>query len=366
MHGGIDVASTQGMRRHTWMVAALVLVFGACEIGSGDDGNGDGDGDVTTYRVSGTVVDFVTGEALAGSATISVNGITPAPTVSVSGADFTIEGVPNNSVFNMLAGSPPEYRSTYNVATTVEADDVNGVTLSVVSEAYLSDLTSGFNVNIGAGSTILISQLIDESGIPQAGIPSSAFDLPPSVLGPFFLDENRQPSPNLNATSSSGFVVLFDVPTGLFSVAASVDSGYTMTMPESPTAATAATLAEIVVVQGEAPEIPVNVSFNNDVAPIFELRGCVNCHDGGGIGKDLGSLHLNGEDNKMYKELVLEMSPTHGVPRVDVLDPANSLMLTMPSREVPADNHPNITFASPTDPDYQIILAWITEGALKN
>jgi hypothetical protein len=353
--------------RHTWLVAALVLVFGACESGSDtDDMNPDGDGDIASYSASGTVVDFVTGEVRAGSATISVNGIEPAPTVSVSGADFTLDGVPPHSVFNLLAGSPPSYRSTYNVATTVEDADINGITLSVVSESYLSSLATDFNVNIAAGSTVLISQLIDDTGAPQAGIPASAFDLPANILGPFFLDENRLPAANLNATSSSGFVVLFDVPAGLFSVAASPQSGFTMTMPESPTAQTAATLAEIVVVEGEAPEVPVNVSFQNDVAPIFQLRGCVNCHDGGGIGKDLGGLHLNGEENKMYKELVTEMSPSYNVPRVDVLDPAKSLMLTMPSREEPADSHPNITFASPSDPDYQIILAWIAEGALLN
>ncbi len=90
------------------------------------------------------------------------------------------------------------------------------------------------------------------------------------------------------------------------------------------------------------------------------------CHDGNGIGKDLGGLHLNGADEKMYKELAEEVSENHGTLRVDRNNPAQSLMLTMPGREDPPDVHPNVTFASADDPDYQMILAWITEGALKN
>ena len=102
------------------------------------------------------------------------------------------------------------------------------------------------------------------------------------------------------------------------------------------------------------------------MTPIFETRGCVNCHDGSGIGKDLGELHLNGEEQKMYRELAEEVSPTYGVLRVDRVTPLQSLVLTMPSREDPPDAHPNVTFAGPTDPDYLIILGWISEGALDN
>lgn len=38
----------------------------------------------------------------------------------------------------------------------------------------------------------------------------------------------------------------------------------------------------------------------------------------------------------------------------------------MPSAEDPPDGHPNITFASPLDPDYLTILVWIREGAKDN
>jgi hypothetical protein len=68
----------------------------------------------------------------------------------------------------------------------------------------------------------------------------------------------------------------------------------------------------------------------------------------------------------MYKELAQEISPNHGTLRVDVNNPAQSLMLRMPGREDPPDAHPNVTFASADDPDYILIHAWISEGALEN
>ena len=99
---------------------------------------------------------------------------------------------------------------------------------------------------------------------------------------------------------------------------------------------------------------------------VFTDRGCVLCHSGSGVGKDQGGVHFNGESQKMYRELVEEISANHGTPRVDLANPANSLVLTLPSKEDPPDVHPNSTFLSSSDPDYLLILGWITEGALNN
>jgi len=100
--------------------------------------------------------------------------------------------------------------------------------------------------------------------------------------------------------------------------------------------------------------------------PIFTMRGCENCHSGNSVGADLGDLTLNGSANLIHKELTVEISPTHAKTRVDLAMPEASLVLTMPSLEAPPDAHPNVTFQSPSDPDYLILLAWITEGALEN
>src|SRR5690606_29057579 len=121
--------------------------------------------------------------------------------------------------------------------------------------------------------------------------------------------------PQLSATSASGFVVLFDVAPGLTALSASEAASYSLAMPDSPVAASAATYARLTVTPGQIDPLPQNVSFENDVAPIFITRGCVNCHDGGGIGKDLGGLHLNGAPEKMHRELTGEVSPSYGILR---------------------------------------------------
>lgn len=333
---------------------------------TGDDDDDDNVDEIPTYSVDGTVLDFETGRPIGGSATITVDGLVPPPTVSVSGADFTISEVPPFSVFHILAGSPPDYRSTYNVATTVDDAAATGVELFVVREQYLADLASAFGATPALGTSAMIIRVVDEAGQPFAGLPGTVFDLPGTIQGPYFLDADRNPAPQLSETSASGLVVLFEVQPGLTSFGALPDSGFNLTMADSPVAATAVTLADVTVGEDGEPIQPTDVSFSEDIAPIFENRGCVFCHDGNGIGKDLGSLHLNGADEKMYKELAEEVSPTHGVLRVDRNNPELSLMLTMPTREDPPDVHPNVTFASTDDPDYQLILAWIREGALKN
>ncbi len=81
---------------------------------------------------------------------------------------------------------------------------------------------------------------------------------------------------------------------------------------------------------------------------------------------DLGGLALTGSDSAIHTELTAEASPTFGTIRVNLADPASSLILTMPSLEDPADSHPNSTFTSTTDPGYVAILGWIQGGAPLN
>ena len=70
--------------------------------------------------------------------------------------------------------------------------------------------------------------------------------------------------------------------------------------------------------------------------PDLKSRGCEACHAGGGPGKDLGNLTLDGSSKLIYKELVEEKPNT----RVRLAALETSLGLTMPSREVPPDAHP--------------------------
>jgi hypothetical protein len=265
-----------------------------------------------------------------------------------------------------LSSSPPDYRATYNQAVEVVNADVSGVTAKVVSEAYLTALEDGFAVTPPAATGILLAKVVDETGAAREGIGAELFQIngQAPAYGPYFLDENKDPAPGLNATSASGYVVFFGVEAGPISVSSPAGSNYTLTMPVSPSAGNTVTLAYITAYAGEAPPLPVDVSFVNDVAPIFEARNCYYCHGGGGGGKQDGGLSLQGSPNLIYSELVEEISPGYRIVRVNLDYPSQSLILTLPGAEI--DNHPNVTFASPTDPDYQLILAWITEGAQDN
>ena len=331
-------------------------------MGTDSDGGTDV---VETLSIGGSLVDFATGEALTGGATVSTDGIVPAPTVSITGASFEIEGIPPFSNFHLLVGSPPDYRSTYSVVVQTENADLSGLTFETLSEDFIDGLYSTFGVTAADGTSLVIAKLVDDQGAAQADVPAAAFKLDVGQEGPFFLAPDRSADADLTQTCSSGYVVVFNVAPGLVSFVADEAADVSMVMADSPVAARAATLAEIVVQNGDI-VVPTGVSFSQQIVPIFDNRGCVLCHSGSGIGKDLGGLHLNGEANKMYKELVEEISDIHAKTRVDLEVPEASLMLTLPSKEEPPDVHPNSTFLSNADPDYLLLLGWIQEGALNN
>lgn len=333
----------------------------------GDDGGGGGDDILpadATFTASGTVYDLETDEPLESPVSITAAGLERTPTVSVTDADFTVE-VPANSAFHLLAGSFPDYRPTYNVAIEVAEEDVTDLRLYVIREGLLEDLAAGFGVTPADDTGLVMMRVEDAEGNPLAGVTADAFALPQGVLGPFFLDADLAADVDATQTSTSGLVLFYDLEPGLLTLEPAPGAEFALAAPIAPIDDSIVTFVRATA-GGDPIVIPQNVSFINDVAPIFIDRGCVACHLGGGVGKDLGGLHLNGEANKMHKELTDEISQTHGVTRVDLQNPAASLLLTMPSFEDPPDVHPFATFTGNTDADYLTILAWIQEGALNN
>ena len=314
--------------------------------------------------VAGTVVDFESGQPIAGAASVSTSGLLPEPTVTPQGAEFTITGVPENSAFQILA-SAPAHRPTFSEAVIVGTDDLLGVKVASVSETFIASLAAGFQVTPSATRGVVLARVVDAAGQPKAGVAKANFVLDGTVSGPFFLGDNRQPVLNATSTSASGWVVWFEVSTGVTKLGTPAGATTTLDMPVSPVAAGTVTIAQIRAVDG-APVLPKNVSFVSQIVPIFRTlaaggRGCEACHSGNGIGKDRGGLTLDASSNLIYKELIQE-DPA----RVQLLAPEKSEILTYPSREDPPDRHPNVTFTGPLDPDYLKILVWIREGAKEN
>jgi hypothetical protein len=339
---------------------ARCLVVSALFVGCGTNSLDPGEPLGGSRTIHGTVVDFQTGAAVTGASNVSASGLLPAPRVTSQGASFTIEGIPDNSVFQILASAPPTHRATFGESVTVIDADLDGVKTAVVSEAYLGTLATAFGVTPTAAKGILFVRLVDANGMPRSGIAASNLVLAGGASGPFLLDANLMPAKTATTTSASGWAVFFEVPAGVVTLGQAAAPTVTLEMAASPTAAGSVTLADAKTTDG-APKLPTNVSLSQQVAPIFPARGCTACHSGNGIGKDLGGLDLQGGADKIYKELVLETTT-----RVNLTKPEASLVLTMPSRETPPDNHPNVTFASNQDPDYLKILVWIREGAKNN
>jgi len=340
--------------RLTYFVLPLLV---ACSDNSSSDVLGG------SLTVAGTVHDFESGAEVTGAASVSTTSLSPTPTITVNGAAFTIDGVPQNSAFQVLASVPPSHRATYSQVIEVISDDVDGVEVKTVSEQFIATLATGFGVTPSAAKGVLLLHLVDGAGAGKAGVAAANLVLANAAgaTGPKFLDANMAPAPNSTASTGSGWAVFFEVPPGVVSLGQAATATVTLEMASSPVGGGAVTIADVKVTDGAPPALPTNVSFAQQVFPIFTKRGCVACHTGSGPGKDLGGLMLDGGSNLAYKELTVD-NPLRAIPTM----PEKSLVLTMPSAESPSDRHPNVTFTGPSDPDYIKILVWLREGAKSN
>ena len=314
-----------------------------------------------SLSVSGDVVDFMTRAPVGGTASVSVSGLAWTPLITTQGATFVLDDVKEYSMFHVLAAAPPTHRATFGAAVVVADEDLAGVHVPAVSEAYLATLATAFGVTPSAGRGVLFVRLLDSGGAPRAGVAASSIGVIGglAVDGPYFLDAALQPIASATASSTSGWAIYFELDPGITLMAAAGGASLTVDMPISPVNAGAVTIADARITDGIV-TLPTNVSFRTQIVPIFEDRGCVGCHQGKREGAELGGLKLDGKAAKIYDELM--ENPT----RIVVADPDASLVLTMPLREDPPDRHPNITFANTLDPDWMLLKAWIVEGALEN
>ena len=317
----------------------------------------------SAIAVSGQVVDFESGQAMAGAATVATAALLPPPAMTTTGADFSLE-VPPDSAFFLVAAAVPDHRTTYNPPTVVTTMPLTKVEARTLAEAYVTRLATAFNVTPVANTAIVLAQAVDAAGAPLAGVDGSMLTIDaPAAKGPFYLDAKLEPQAAAKATSASGWLVWFDVPAGMVQLAAK--PGTIVKAAATPTAANAVSLVVAAIDKGTAPTAGT-VSFGHDVLPIFIKRGCYNCHSGNGDGRRLGDLVLDGAPQKIFAALTTDISPNFKVTRVNKAMPEKSLVLTMPSFETPPDAHPTVVFTGPTDVDYVTILNWIKQGATLN
>lgn len=351
------------------ILSAFTLVASvACgSDGSDDDGAVD-NGPPPSFDANGKVVDFETGETLTVSATVQVEGVVPAPRVSNQGSDFNIEGIPPEAAIFLLSIAPPDYANTFNKVIEIKDSDETDLIAEAVKQTYLDNLATIFGVTVDTSKTIFIGRTVDESGAALAAVKDSDFASPegsPLAEGPFFLDNDRLPDAALTETSASGYFVFFNLEPDPLELKGADDSDFVFSMAVSPAAGGTVTLADVLVRDGDQIVVPVDVSFADDVYPIFARRACDNCHDKKAVGAAIGGLDLaNKKLDKVYDEIVTEPAVAGDALRIDLANPEQSLMITKPGP--PAGNHPNLTFLSNADLDLQIIRTWVAEGAKNN
>lgn len=109
-----------------------------------------------------------------------------------------------------------------------------------------------------------------------------------------------------------------------------------------------------------AVQTPVaTVSFANDVLPIYQGGGCTGCHG------SAGGLTISGTAAQLYAEFTDPANASGN--RIDVCDPASSLILTKPSSfGTYASSHSTNIFSSTAAANYITVITWITEGAQFN
>ncbi|MCX5748350.1 MAG: hypothetical protein NT062_38345, partial [Proteobacteria bacterium] len=224
-----------------------------------------------------------------------------------------------------------------------------------------------------AGTAFVTVDLRRNNGTPLVGVPLASVTLldgqtpPQPVAGvvPYFYDTSGNPSTAELTSAAYGTplrarVAFIDVPPGNYQVSVTYPSGGVGDVTETvgiTTVADGAVLAKTGNLAGGGGAPITDPTFATDIYPRLQTAakgglGCANCHTTGGPlpydGPALATLDL------------IKAAP--GV--IDLVAPASSTLLTNPLYEpTPPQNHPNATFLDVNDPDYKLILLWITNGA---
>ncbi|MBA3457621.1 MAG: hypothetical protein H0T42_31355 [Deltaproteobacteria bacterium] len=329
----------------------------------------------TGQRLTGKTMDYFTPATPMADSTITSDGVQPAMTAtSIVGGDYAIDGVPTGSKVYFSVARSPLYRPTRNVPVTIEGvavvQDLYMITIADANRQYT---TAGLPLPV-AGKSMLIAELRKNNGTPLDAIP------PGNIL---LLDANNQPVPGTSAPIFMGAtdvdpqllqativggrsrVAILNVPPGNHTLKVTYTAGgggTTIMFVPVTTVADGATLAQTGGMGGGGGGgMITNPTFATHIYPKLQKAsvgglGCANCHTlggpaGGVIQFDLGAT------------ITLEnMQARPGL--IDLLAPAQSLLLTKPLYEPAPYNHPNATFIDINDPDYKLFLLWITQGAL--
>lgn len=320
------------------------------------------------YAVSGVVEDYETRAALTAPTKLATQGLAAGRQAETDGCGpYALVGIPEGSVFFVRATATDDaYLATTNPA--VWAREERGIAnLSVVSRAYRDRQYATADLGIALRSTMVIVELEDDRGAGLAGLPHDGLALLNAQnrrvgLGPYNMSETgilpRDPAAQATVADALGRVrvAFLNAPAGVHRlvVAATREGRFDRTATAVVAPEDGVALAKVVL----APVTVGRPAFAEDIYPmlqrvIFGGLGCASCHTTGGTADELV---LDVEVVTVHERLLRRQ----GV--VQPATPEESLLLTRPLFEDPPD-HPNATWLTDLDPNYQRILAWIRSGA---
>ena len=299
-------------------------------------------------------------------------------TAAADGAyDFGI--VPPGSVFYVdAAPGPALYRPTRNAMITV-AEAPLDLDLFMVSEVHVDQHYASTAVDEVAGTAIVILDIYKNNGQPFPDIPLADVTFTDAlgaevagVAGPFFIGAGNVMDPDI-LVSTLAFgktrVGFLNVPPGAnkVNIAYTDGQGDPQTMvSDIVTVADGATL-QVSGGTGGAGDGGGGgggggggaLTFTKDIYPNLQRASqgglsCAVCHTSGG---QMAALQYDKPAADVHAALLARPG------LINLAAPAESLFLTNPLYETPAD-HPNATFANIDNAFYQKWLQWITDGAV--
>lgn len=362
--------------RCTLSFALLAACAGEAPPARPDDGGVDGPPAATGARVGGKAMDYFVANTPLQGAMIATDGVVP-PLMATSAADgaFAFENVPAGSQL-FLSVSRTNYRATRNapleIGETAVTSDIYLLSTEDVRRQYATD-----GKTPTAGKAFVVAEIARPNGTPLTGIPLTDVKLVdnanaavPGVIGPYLFGAIGDLTPAATATEAFGGkvrVAFLDVPAGNFSLKVTFLDGNGQSKTDTTTITATADGATIVRSGGKGGGGGgggniTNPRFAQDIFPRLQTaanggRTCANCHTTGGPAAVLVMTALPAD-------VLATLKAKAGL--IDLTTPANSLLLTKPLYEPPPtpQNHPNATFVDVNDPDYKLILLWITQGAL--
>lgn len=306
-----------------------------------------------SVQLTGRTVDYFTGLPI-GELGFETLGLAPELTAAsnATGA-YTLE-IPVASSFFVRTAATDNLRPTVSdVARTATAD------VTVVSRADVVRQHATAGVEVLPNTTAVFVEIAASDGGPLQSLPRTSLSVVDPGSGqtiaaaPFIVGATGDVDPALEVASGQrARFVFLNVAVGAFALVVTCTTCQPVAQSDYPLVSSAGVTVLHATLGGIQGPPPGSFAL---IYPRFQHGadgglGCANCHTNNGP-----SPRFDAQPDEVRNTLI-----TGGY--LDVAAPDRSRLLMRPLYETPAD-HPNATFLSTSDPDYQAIRGWIAAGA---